>query len=106
MGLMQRLFFQKSKNLRQNAGVKGLTPPRKRSISGKAMMEYVLLVTFVTLIFGSIFSIIRRGLYFFWICELYPRVASVSSCASGDECFSMLRTGTSTDLTPPACVYE
>lgn len=103
---MQRLFFQKSQNQRQNLGVNSLTPARRRSKAGQAMIEYVLLVTFVTLIFGSIFSIIRRGIYFFWICELYPRVASVSSCGSAPECFEMLKTGANTDLTPPACVYE
>lgn len=78
---------------------------RRRSKRGQALVEYVLLVAFVTLIFGSVFSIIRRVVYFFWICELYPRVASVASCDSGEQCLALLQTGQNEELTPPACEY-
>lgn len=55
--------------------------------SGQAIMEYCLLVAFMVLIFGSVFSIIRRQLFYMWVCELYPRIASVRGCEDIDDCF-------------------
>jgi hypothetical protein len=55
--------------------------------SGQTLIEYVLLVAFVTLIFGSAFSEIRRSIFRLWICQMYPRIASTSGCLAEDDCW-------------------
>lgn len=59
----------------------------RKSKAGQAILEYCLLVAFMVLIFGMIFSIIRRQLFYIWVCELYPRIASVRPCDNTDDCF-------------------
>ncbi len=60
---------------------------KKRGRSGQAILEYCLLVAFMVLIFGMVFSMVRRQLFYMWVCELYPRIASVKPCTDTDTCF-------------------
>jgi hypothetical protein len=57
---------------------------RAKQRKGQAILEYSLLTVFVVLIFTYTFGVIRRGLFNIWVCQLYPRVASVSGCALTD----------------------
>lgn len=57
------------------------------SRSGQAILEYVLLVAFMFLIFGMVFSVVRRQLFYIWVCELYPRIASVAPCNDLEDCY-------------------
>jgi hypothetical protein len=68
---------------------------------GQAIIEYCLLLAFMTLIFGSIFSILRRGIFLFWICDLYPRVAALHSCTDVDDCYITM--GNLSDVKVPVC---
>jgi hypothetical protein len=58
-----------------------------RSRAGQAIIEYCLLLAFMVVIFGSIFSVLRRGVFYFWVCDIYPRVAALHSCNDTADCY-------------------
>jgi hypothetical protein len=76
----------------------------KPNKSGQTLIEYVLLVAFVTLIFGTAFSEIRRSIFRLWICQLYPRIASSGGCLAEDDCWADLTAALGgADAKYPAC---
>jgi hypothetical protein len=52
-----------------------------KPLKGQAILEYTLLLVFVVLIFAYTFGVVRRSLFNIWICQLYPRIASIGGCA-------------------------
>jgi hypothetical protein len=54
---------------------------------GQAAIEYLLLVAISVLIFGSMFSTIRKSLFVLWVCEITPRVQAPTGCAQREDCY-------------------
>lgn len=54
--------------------------------SGQAAVEYILLVAFISLIFGVLFTSIRQNLFNLWVCEMAPRIQSPVPCDNGATC--------------------
>jgi hypothetical protein len=62
-----------------------------KSRKGQAILEYSLLTVFVVLIFAWTFGVIRRGLFNLWVCQLYPRIASIGGCGDNtDKCWAQI----------------
>jgi hypothetical protein len=66
-------------------------------------LEYSLLTVFVVLIFTYTFGVIRRGLFNIWVCQLYPRVASIGGCGVTDtaKCWAEITAAGGVDI--PQC---
>ena len=77
-----------------------------RLCAGQAAIEYVLLVSVMTLIFGALFTGIRHSLYKVWVCEIGPRVEAPAGC-TGDtkNCWASIKktAGVSANVPPPNC---
>lgn len=51
---------------------------------GQAVIEYMLLSAIVMLIFGAVFLMARKQVYYLWVCDLMPRIQSPVGCAATD----------------------
>jgi len=73
---------------------------------GQAAVEYVLLTTVMVLIFGALFTLIRRNLLFLWVCDIAPRVQTARPCdlSTNDACWTQLGTDTGkSNVKPTFC---
>lgn len=59
---------------------------KNKNKQGQAAVEYILLVAFMTLIFGAMFTAIRQNLFNLWVCEIAPRIQSPIPCGNGSDC--------------------
>ena len=57
---------------------------------GQAVLEYMLLSAISMLIFGAVFLLIRKQVYYLWICDLMPRIQSPVGCNPGESCISQI----------------
>ncbi len=67
--------------------------PRQQGMTrrGQAAVEYMLLLSVVVLIFGVVFSQLRKSLYVLWVCEVAPRVQAPTGCgANTSNCWQQL----------------
>lgn len=72
---------------------------------GQAAVEYVLLTTVMVLIFGALFTMIRKNLLFLWVCDMAPRIQSSKPCGmdSTNDCWAQLEAETGKNVKPGFC---
>jgi hypothetical protein len=57
---------------------------------GQAILEYMLLSAIAMLIFGAVFLMVRKQVYFLWVCDLMPRIQSPAGCNPATSCRSQV----------------
>ena len=73
---------------------------------GQTILEYVLLLIVVIGAMGMLFGKLRERLFYLWICDVYPRVATPSGCHSFDNCLSNISDTTLKDELSAVCIKK